>query len=226
MNLALTTFTDGISSVKNIFPVYDHLENDLRLPADITSDLLRSQIVYSISALDRFIHEIVRIGIIEIFNGQRISTNKFLNHTFKAGTLMSIMNSLKSGIVPTSTEDIPEFLINREVSEKLGFLAFQAPDKVKDALSYIWNEPHKMAILANRMGLSGATDNDKQQNLEQTLQLIATRRNQIAHEADFDPMTNQRRSITRNMVSDSINFIENLGSCIHSCVTSPDCMII
>ncbi len=139
---------------------------------------------------------------------------------------MSIMASLKSGIAPSSPEDVPEFHINSEVSEKLGFLAFHAPDKVKDGLSYIWKEPHKMVVLAKEMGLSGATDNDKQLLLEQTLQLIATRRNQIAHEADFDSMTNCRRTITRNMVNDSVDFIENLGYCIHRCVTSPSCMII
>lgn len=61
--------------------------------------------------------------------------------------------------------------------------------------------------------------------LEQTLQLIATRRNQIAHEADVDDITHSRRPITRKMVSDSIDFIENLGNSIYKCVTSSDCII-
>lgn len=225
MNVALTTFADGITAVRNIFPIYDHLEKDLKLPVEVTSDLLRSQIVYTISALDRLIHELVRIGIIEIFNGQRLLTNKFKNHTFKASTLMSIMDTLRSDSLPSSPEEMPEFIINREVVEKLGFLAFHAPDKVKDALSYIWNEPHKMIILAKEMGLRGITDNDKQQQLEQTLQLIATRRNQIAHEADVDDITHGRRTITRDMVSDSIDFVENLGNSIYKCVTSSDCII-
>lgn len=226
MNLALATFSNGILAIRNIFPIYDHLANNLRLPTEVTSDILRSQIVYAVSALDRLIHELVRIGIIEIINGQRLPTNKFQNHPFKASTLMSIMASLKSGTTPMSPDEVPEFLINREVSEKLGFLAFHAPDKVKDGLSYIWNESHKMVVLAKEMGLSGPTDNDKQILLEQTLQLIATRRNQIAHEADFDSMTNCRRTITRNMVNYSVDFIENLGNSIHRCVTSPSCMII
>lgn len=223
MNSALITFSQGISSTRDISHVYNHLKQDLHLPEEIASDLLRAQIVYGVSSLDRFIHELVRIGIIEIFNEQRIPTSKFQNHSFKAGTLMKIMTLLKSKVAPSSPEDVPEIIINREVTEKLGFLSFQAPDKVKDALSYIWDEPHKMAVLANEMGLSGANDNMKQKLLEQTLDVIATRRNQIAHEADYDPMTNGRRSITPEMVQKSINFIENLGKSIHRCVTAPSC---
>lgn len=225
MNTAEQNFSSSIAAVKNIFPIYDHTVNALHLPIELTSDILRSQIVYAVSALDRLIHELVRIGILEIFKGVRKPTSKFENQPFKASTLVSIMSSLRTGAVPTTPEDVPEFIINRELTEKLGFLAFQAPDKVKDALSYIWNESRKSVILAKEMGLNGSSDNDLKRKLEQTLELIVTRRNQIAHEADYDSSISQRRPITRTETEIAVEFIENLGMAICRCVAGASCLV-
>lgn len=225
MLTARNTFLEGLKSTKSLFAIYDHLLNDIHLPAEDISDLLRSQIVYAVSALDRFIHELVRIGILEIFNDKRIHTEKFNNQPFKAQTFLNVMKLLKSSTMPTSPDELPEVIINKEIVDKLSFLAFQAPEKIKDALSYIWNEPHRMIKLANKMGLPGATDNDKQKLLEQTLQLITTRRNQIAHEADFDSATGKRRGIMKDVVEKNIDFIEALGIAIYEEVTSPTCYV-
>lgn len=225
MIAAKQTFINGIQSTKTLFSFYEHLRNVLHIPDDEISDLLRSQIVYAVSAFDRLIHELVRVGVLEIFNEKRVPTEKFKNQPFRAHTFMNVMKSLKSASPPTSPDDIPEVIINKEIIEKLSFFAFQAPDKVKDALSFIWNEPQKMVILANEMKLPGTTDNEKQKKLVQTLQLIANRRNQIVHEADIEPLTNKRRNITRTMIEDNINFIESLGLAIFKVVTDPSCYL-
>ena len=225
MHSAKTTFIEGITSTKSLFAIYDHLLTEIHLPPEDISDLLRSQIVYAISALDRLIHELVRIGILEIFNNKRKETEKFKNHPFKAQTILSVIKSLKSSTIPSSPDELPEAIINKEIIEKLSFLAFQAPEKIKDALSYIWNEPNKMVILANRMRLAGSTENDRQRFLIQTLQLIVNRRNQIVHEADFDCGAGIRRSITRKEVEDNIDFIQALGISIYEEVTAPICYI-
>ncbi len=42
--------------------------------------------------------------------------------------------------------------------------------------------------------------------------LIVTRRNAIVHEADLDPVTNQKQSITRAEAMDISNFLLALGN--------------
>lgn len=225
MLTAKKNFTEGITSAKSLFTIYDYLLNSIHLPHEDITDLLRAQIVYSISALDRFIHELVRIGTLEIFEYKRIATQKFNAQQFKGQTILNIKKFLETQPIPTSPDELPSVIINKEIIEKLSFLSFQAPDKIKDALSLIWNEQNKLTILAKQMGLPGNNDNDKKQLLEQTLLLIATRRNQIVHEADIDSTTGKRRVIDRDNVEDSINFIENLGYAIYDVVISPNCYI-
>jgi hypothetical protein len=76
MRRARNQFEDNIRHVHELSALYDYLTNTLRLPNDL-SDILRSQIVYSVSALDKFIHELIRIGMLQSFAGTRPKTDKF-----------------------------------------------------------------------------------------------------------------------------------------------------
>ena len=44
-------------------------------------------------------------------------------------------------------------LINDAVSQSLKTLSFQQAVKIKDALSYLWDEPHKITVVAKEMGV-------------------------------------------------------------------------
>ena len=56
--------------------------NRQSLALDLT-DLLRSQIVMVVSALDHYIHEITRIGMLEVYDGKRPQTPAFLRFQVK-----------------------------------------------------------------------------------------------------------------------------------------------
>lgn len=127
------------------------------------------------------------------------------------------------GYIPSTPDEIPEVIIEKDLSNKLSYMSFQHPDKVADALSLIWSEPHKIQILAVDMGLHGATDNDKAANLKQQLETIIQRRNQIAYEGDIDPITMSPRTIDISHVKDATNFIESLGHSIFRMVTNTEC---
>ena len=225
MTNALTIFKFGITETRKMTFVYDHFVNDLKIPPHEVSDILRAQVVNSVSAFDRLIHELVNVGVIEMFLGHRVKTKKFLNQPFKAETLIKSIEFSKPGYIPTSINDNPQFLVEKEMREKMSYLAFEAPDKVKDALSYIWDMDHKMQTIAIDMALPGTDSNAKQKKLEQELQLIVDRRNQIAHEGDVDPATNTKRFITKEMAQDSIDFMEKLGLSIYKLVTDTSCYI-
>ena len=225
MKNAFVVFEEGIRETRKMSTVYDHFINDLHIPHDEVADILRAQIVNAVSVLDRFVHELVNIGVVETFMGTRVKTLKFLNQPFKAETLIKSIEFSKPGFIPASANENPQYLIENEMREKMSFLAFEAPDKVRDALSYIWDEKHKMQAIAVDMALPGATDNDKQKYLEQRLQLIVDRRNQIAHEGDIDPSLNKKRRVDKKMSSDAIDFIEKFGESIYKKVTGATCYV-
>ena len=118
--------------------LYEYLANS-KIPLD-PSDLLRWQWVLSVSALDKYIHDIVVVGMVEQYLKKRVATPKYNNFQLS----MSMLYSL-------STAQVPEIAFRDEVIRRNSYLAFQDPDKIADALSYIWNEPHKWSAISKNM---------------------------------------------------------------------------
>jgi hypothetical protein len=73
--------------VKELDSLFIHLKDTLHLPNDLT-DILRAEWVYSVSAMDKLIHELVRIGMIEAFQGRRPQTAKFSSFGITTNTLL------------------------------------------------------------------------------------------------------------------------------------------
>lgn len=201
-------FQNNITQIRQIGEVYTYLKDTIRLSAEDINDILRSQIVNVVSALDRYLHEKVRKGICDIFLGNRPITAKFKNFSLTSDTVMRVWGDSTLTVVER------EMLINSAVSQSLKSLSFQQSVKIKDALSYLWDEPHKMTVLAIEMGMPGATDNDKQKYLNQRLDLLVERRNQIAHESDM--VVSGKRAIAKQEVDDAVDFIENFVRCLNS----------
>ena len=76
MQRAFDQFQDNIKYVKELDALFVHLKDTLCLPNDL-KNILRAEWVYSVSAMDKLIHELVRIGMIEAFQGKRVCTDKF-----------------------------------------------------------------------------------------------------------------------------------------------------
>lgn len=165
------------------------------------SDLLRWQWILSVSALDRYIHDIVRIGMVQAFEMKRPQTPKF--KTFHIG-----MNEFAN----ITTAPIPAIEFEREVARQHSFLAFQFPDKIADALAYIWDEKNKWDIISSNMN-STITPRD----LKTKLTNIVTRRNQIVHEGDcltvLLPL--QQQPVSLADTKDVIKFITELAEAIY-----------
>ena len=48
------------------------------------------------------------------------------------------------GFMPSTPDEIPEVILEKDLYNRLSYMSFQHPDKVVDALSLIWSEPHKI----------------------------------------------------------------------------------
>jgi len=190
MHNSYNQFCINIQNIKDLSATIIQIDKLTTTVVDL-SDLLRSQIVLSVSALDHFIHSYVRKGMLEIYSGLRPATSQYNRF------LIPLEYIASHGTVPSTSviEDI--------IMEKHSYISFQDPDKVAEAIRFISD-----IELWNELGRKFTLDPKR---LKSQLRLITDRRNKIAHEADMDPMyPGHKFTITSSDVSTTITFIENL----------------
>lgn len=201
MTNAFRDFNTIIHDTRNTFVVYDYLHDVVKVPFDY-SDLLRWQWVQSVSALDKLIHDLVRIGMRESFSGARAPTRSFGSFTIDVSTYRLIDQT------PLAKETVFE----NYVSSVHSYKSFQKAEEISKALSLIWAEEHKWQAIAAQMGSTDAI-------VKTQLSTIVTRRNQIAHQGDYAVSGQPKQSIEKADVVSTIDFIEQLGSAIYNLVS-------
>lgn len=200
MQTAIDQFRVNVGHVRNIQAL--HLAfGSLTTHAIDLSDILRAQIVMIVSALDHYVHEATRIGMLEALDGTRARTPAFQRFTVSLDSALQIPKAANNN------------WLDAEIRLRHSFLAFQQPDKVADAIRLIspielWND------VGTALGKSA-------KDVKTQLQLLVDRRNKIAHEADMDPTypgSGTRWPITSAMVTEATAFIELLCENIHNLV--------
>lgn len=115
-------FRENIIRVQDLGGLQSALDSATTSALDLT-DLLRVQIVMIVSALDLYIHEITRVGMLEVYNGSRPQTDAFLKFQV----------SLDSAIQGVSNSSRDEWL-ETEIRTRHSHLSFQEPNKIADAV--------------------------------------------------------------------------------------------
>ena len=222
MNAVYNNFIENIESIRVLGNIYDQNIRQYPVLEEALSDILRFQFLYSVSALDRFIHEIVKKEMVRNFVNNNQLTAKAENFNFPLKTVNKILAISKNNSMPITQEDTIEYWIEKEISDKHKLLAFQAPDKISDALSNVWDENEKWKKIASNMTiqLNGNNDTQKADDLKQKIKIITERRNQIVHEADIDLVSQKKRTIEKSNVDETINIIEDLGKSIFICLNN------
>lgn len=200
MNAVKNRFDHSMLNIRNLHSLYLHLTDNLSFNEVLVADILRSEVVYAVGALDRFVHDLVLEGILEIYSGRRVQTDAFGN---------IILNLNQHQVLLSSA--IPEFELKRIIVERHQYQTFQEPDKMTGPLSLIWTESHKWQKIAQAMGLL-------EQDVKVKLKNIVIRRNQIVHESDIDLFSGLQSPILKSDVEDSVNFIDLLCSKIFDLV--------
>ena len=201
MNSAFRSFEKEIDSAGELTALFEFANQQIVAPFSF-EDLLRAQLVYTMSAFDKLIHDLVRIGMVQSFLGTRPPSPKYL----------AFQVSLKTHQDITSASIPPqEYYFEQAVFMSMKHLSFQDPEKVTDALSLIWSEEHKWQKIAAKMGMPIHT-------AKTTLRTIAGRRNSIVHESDIDPITQAKRSILCSDATNATDFIKSCGNAIFTLV--------
>lgn len=193
MKKPLKQFRENLERVRHLSAIYIAVKNKTTDVIDL-SDILRSELVLAVSALDHFVHEIVRKGMLESHDGLRNRTKQYLSFQVP-------LNHLEKASDP----DRGNQWLDQTIREKHGWKSFQDPNKISQAIRLIAD-----FNIWNRVG--ERTGKDPQQ-LKQQLKAIVDRRNKIAHEADLDHTApGSRWPIDETMVNDSIDYLEWLAN--------------
>lgn len=160
------------------------------------SDLLRASLVLAVSALDHFVHEMARKGMLEIARGKRQPTDSYGRFSISMAGATSLLGT------PGNFSALDD-----EIRERHGYLSFQDPKKIADALRLVsskdlWKE------VGQHLGISNVDGKAR-------LKVIVDRRNQIAHEADMDPTSpGARWPIDLVVVTEALRTLEETAEAI------------
>ncbi len=160
------------------------------------SDILRASLVLSVSALDSFVHEFVRLGMLEVHAGKRPITNAHLRFSIPLSAARIAMSN-------TSQDE----WLDQAIQQAHGWLSFQQPDKIAKAVRLV-----SSVSLWEQVGIELGKP---AKAVEIQLSAIVDRRNKIAHEADVDPTNpGYRWPIDPKVVQEALDFVDSVATAI------------
>lgn len=205
MTKAYQQFKINIDGLHNLTVVYEAFVTKVS-PLDI-SDILRSQIVLYVSALDCYFHDLCEEAMLYIFENKNFANNNsFKNFAISMDTLHQIANTI------LITEK--RFFLSKEIKRRNSYKSFQEPKNISEALSYIGISKVWVKI--------GIILGKESPDLQNQLSLIIARRNQIAHESDINPTLGigEKYTIDDIIVKETIIFIKQIVEAIETIVDS------
>lgn len=197
----LDHFHENICAIKAQFDIAEDLIKAGK--TDEAKDIWRSQLVFLDSAFDYFIHEIVQLGILNIYHGDwREKTEKYEHLSF---SMADVEEALKN---PDDDEWLKLWVQNHYASDAL--MSFQAFKDVCNLLDLDYR-----AIADSAFYDRESTEKTVSQ-LKAAIDSLFFRRNKIAHEADRQKDTAERRDISREDVE---NFLDNIEKIVNAVKT-------
>src|SRR5271166_2867336 len=150
MQKAIDDFEASMARVRALHALQHSFAKLLTVAVDL-SDILRAEVVLAVSALDYFVHELTRLGMLESWSESRARTDAFQRFQLP----LSMAGGLSS---PTTAHQI----LDAEIRSKHSFLSFQHPDRIADAVRLfsnvkLWEEVGKDMGLSAQVVKSSLT---------------------------------------------------------------------
>lgn len=190
MTNAFVKFKSNIASASILERIFEYLsQNTMPFEPD---ELLRAEFVMLVSAFDCYVHDYVRERMVGAFDNPLVMSDKTREYKVSLGAMMDIMNE--------SNPILKMQLLGNEIKKIESSNSYQSSTSVEHALGLIGFKK----IWTSLYGKTVANAKKKQ------LDLIVRRRNQIAHEADIDYVTNQKNPICLADVTDAKKFLYDM----------------
>ncbi|HRQ79704.1 MAG TPA: HEPN domain-containing protein [Azospirillaceae bacterium] len=177
-----------------------------------TDELLRSEWVARVSALDLYIHELIFQNMLLIFQGRKEKGTSFHKFECSSEALLRIKNS--------EHRVEQDLAFDLEVRRKLSRVTYQFPEDIADGVRLIskcelWNS------VAIKRGANEQNKISAGKQIRNTLSLIIQRRNKIVHEGDLQPEPPRTQwKIDRADVDEASSFIHDIVYSIDSILSS------
>jgi hypothetical protein len=196
MSKSYDLFLKNLESVNVIDNIYGYFS--LKVGVMDLSEILRSQYVLLVSAFDYYIHDIVKEGMLEIFEGVK-STNKNYDQ-------FSISLEKVRLLLSATCDADKRAILDTEIRRITFKDSYQAPRSVESALNLI-DIKSVWSVIRPDLGISS-------DDIKTRLGLIVHRRNKIAHEADMDPITGRKSDIDRDTIIEVRDFLHSIVSAV------------
>ena len=92
MQSALEQFQISINRIRDLIAIHNSVKANSTSVLDL-SDVLRASLVLSISALDYYVHQVVKLGMLEIYRGNRVEPPAFSRFQISLGSARQGMNA-------------------------------------------------------------------------------------------------------------------------------------
>lgn len=192
-------FDENIQSIQKQFEVAEALKTTGKIAECKT--IWRSQIVFLESALDFYIHELSKYGMMSIFSGKWPKTDRYNNFQMP---MRYIEQGLKSS---ESNKWLLEY-VNRKFTRDV----YMSWDVLVDQLNMLGI--HLKSILETIFPKPTMPDPTYKDG-EKILKALYERRNQIAHQSDRLHSTAEQNDITKEYVEECITHIQAIIDGIH-----------
>lgn len=180
-----TIFDRNISTVEDSIRLYQYLSS---VPQKIEIDnILRSQIVILVAALDTYLHMKIRHYLMDSYC--KSTGNTDITWEIEIAT---VFRSL--------AEDEQLILLEASLAKRMRRESYEGSSSIEQTMKKLGIKHIWRTIAADKQ-YGGADD------VKRHLDLIVQRRNQIAHESDWDAANVCYRSISADDVNDSKEFI-------------------
>lgn len=193
-NNIIGNFSESMAQINEKFDIVDELQKNNFIEA--ANNILRSQIVFAMSCVDFYMHEIVKYGILQIFQGKRQKTSAYSNFAITMPYVERAINNIDS-------IDWLENWINIKNKQ----FTYMASKKIQEAISLISSKK----ILDNVSQKMNIDKNDLKNKIDE----IYERRNSIAHQTDRDVSTGRIFDINKKMVEEYLEFINKFIKNLH-----------
>ncbi|MBD2137040.1 hypothetical protein H6F32_05445 [Anabaena sp. FACHB-1237] len=216
MQSAIDQFRISIERVRDLISLHNSIKSQATAALDL-SDILRAALVLVVSALDYYIHEVVTLGMLEIYRGTRSEPSVNRNATQSAFSRfqVSLGNAsedrkvaidIGSWILTEIQQNYGDDFLQQshEISHLIPIISNTILNRlnnnswleaeIRESLSYkSFQDPDKIADAIRLISDKKLWDEVANKmgrttkDVKQQLNFIVDRRNKIAHDADIDP---------------------------------------
>ncbi len=199
MTDALVQLNKNIARVVELGSISHLLHKTYPLLKQECDEILRSQVVLIVSSFDTFIHDCVRVKIINIFVDKKDLSTLLSSYSIDFCHLM-VLDTLDS------IQDKINYL-DGAIRDKNAKDSYQSPKSIEYA-SGLMNITKIWAKLSDIM-------HEPAKDIKDKLSLIIDRRNKIVHESDYNSITQSYNPISEEDVVNIVDFVRRISMAIY-----------